>query len=34
MVAVLGLVGESIKAYGRAMLAQDEGCCGEGVWLK
>jgi hypothetical protein len=34
MVAVMGLVGESIKAYGRAMLAQDEGCCGEGVWLK
>lgn len=33
MVAVLGLVGESIKAYGRTMLAQDEGCCGEGVWI-
>lgn len=32
MVAVLGLVGESIKAYGRAM-SQDEGCCGDGAWL-
>jgi 6-phosphogluconolactonase (cycloisomerase 2 family) len=34
MVAVLGLVGSSIASYGRAMLAQDEGCCGDGVWLK
>jgi 6-phosphogluconolactonase (cycloisomerase 2 family) len=34
MVAVLGLVGSSITAFGRAMLAQDEGCCGEGVWLR
>jgi len=34
MVAVLGLVGSSIGSFGRAMLAQDEGCCGEGVWLK
>jgi hypothetical protein len=33
MVAVLGLVGTSISAFGRAMLAQDEGCCGDGVWL-
>lgn len=33
MVAVLGLVGDSIRPFGRAMLAQDEGCCGEGAWL-
>lgn len=33
MVAVVGLVGSSITAFGRAMLAQDEGCCGDGVWL-
>lgn len=33
MVAVLGLVGNSIAAYGRAMLAQDEGCCGDALWL-
>jgi 6-phosphogluconolactonase (cycloisomerase 2 family) len=33
MVAVLGIVSEKITAYGRTMLTQDEGCCGEGVWI-
>lgn len=33
MVAVLGLVGDSIKSYGRALLTEDKGCCGDGVWL-
>jgi 6-phosphogluconolactonase (cycloisomerase 2 family) len=37
MTAVLGLTQRDgtwgIAAYGRALLTQDEGCCGEGAWV-